>query len=615
MLSSCELERTPHGGYTGEEMAVNPTAFESMITGLYGQMKGMADATHRAGDYPGDNSSKHSSTTDAMADYMTYNHRKISNWRTETIWNNSYKIIAQSSEAIGMVDETDTSNEILHQVGEAYYLRGLSYFFLARIFGMPYYQSPETNMAVPIINGKPEDILGDNIQLKDRDSVKDVYEQVISDLKKADELMAKSGVKKTNIYASKEAAWALLSRVYLYMSGTYANPNNQYSDLAIEYANKVISSNSFSMLSRDDFKKYNTTLPTSNKETIFAVKRSDTDIRNSPGHSDTYGGFYCEVGGSGWNEMYASAKYLDRLRHSGNDAKNVYGPNAADARGSFIHPFYENVSPVDIANGITPAVGTNGQPLKDKFMVITDSYNDAGVLTNFIWQKWDVSGTPGALIATDQNGVDRPLTEVNGRYKVTYSPVNGPGAVEYIGDIDKDIILNGVSLMFSIFKCSMEGGANNLHTHSPVISRLAEMYLNLAEAYVKKGNYSQALEAINVVRNRAVIGNPITLEQITNNGPAVVDNERTLELAWEAHRGFDAFRVGFPMKRRYPGWMYTTANVAHNLITVAPDSDLVVQLIENNTLNAYAPYGGLTQNPGPTIPAGTYEPYTTFIPY
>ena len=66
-------------------------------------------------------------------------------------------------------------------------------------------------------------------------------------------------------FASKEAAQALLSRVYLYMSGTYEKPNTQYAQLAVDYADKVISSSKYALLSREDFMKYNTFVPENKK--------------------------------------------------------------------------------------------------------------------------------------------------------------------------------------------------------------------------------------------------------------------------------------------------------------------------------------------------------------
>ncbi len=612
-LSSCELERLPHNGYTPDMVAADPGSFDLLLTGVYGQMKAMMDNSHRAGEYPGDNVVKDKSSTDAFAPYISYLHIP-SNYRSGNIWTQSYKVISQSSELMLMVDEATASVELKHSLGEAYFMRGLAYFYLTRVFGRPYYQSPETNMSVPIINGKPEDILSDGIQLADRSTVKDVYDQLIADFKKAEELMS---LEKSAIYATKEAAQAMLSTVYLYMSGTYANPNTQYADLAIEYANKVIASGRFTMLTRDQFKNYNVTLPENNTETIMAIKRTDTDQRSE--YYSSSGGLYSQAGGQGWNEMYASAKYMDRLRHSSGSQTNVIGSNAVDARGSFIRPYYTGQSRADTEAGNTPTTGA------DYFRVIVDAYTAEGVLSSFVWMQFETEGGPGnwtAVVKTDHDNNPEtpaqvtsryPLTEVDGRYKMSYQPANAPAARDYIGDIDKQLTASNGNLKFSIFKNSLENNMQQLH--SPIVVRLAEMYLNMAEAYVKKGDHANALTNINVIRNRAVVNNPITLEQITAHGADVVDNERTLELAWEAHRGFDAFRVGRTMERRYPGWMSATGGANINLIAIPADHDNVMQLLDQTVMNAYANYGGLTQNAVSALPAPTLEPYSPFVPY
>ena len=81
----------------------------------------------------------------------------------------------------------------------------------------------------------PEDM--DNLDLPDRSSVKDTYDQALSDLKKAEELMTTF---KSTAYASKYAAQALLAKVYMYMSGTFENPDKEYAQLSYDYANTVI---------------------------------------------------------------------------------------------------------------------------------------------------------------------------------------------------------------------------------------------------------------------------------------------------------------------------------------------------------------------------------------
>lgn len=70
-----------------------------------------------------------------------------------------------------------------------------------------------------------------NLSLPDRSTVKDTYQQAINDLRTAESLITTSF--KSADYASKEAAQAMLSRVYLYMSGTYENPNTEYADSAL----------------------------------------------------------------------------------------------------------------------------------------------------------------------------------------------------------------------------------------------------------------------------------------------------------------------------------------------------------------------------------------------
>src|SRR5690606_27037786 len=101
-----------------------------------------------------------------------------------------------------------------------YYLRGLINFGLVNAYGRPYTQDPSAL-------GIPLKLTTNNNDLPARSTVREVYEQVIADLEKAASLMT---IDKANVYASKHAAHALLSRVYLYMEDN---------ELAIDYASKV----------------------------------------------------------------------------------------------------------------------------------------------------------------------------------------------------------------------------------------------------------------------------------------------------------------------------------------------------------------------------------------
>lgn len=124
-------------------------------------------------------------------------------------------------------------NNILYSEGENHFLRALIYFNLVNVFGKPYYQAGPGDSAVAIKR------TGTASEIPARSSVKDLYAYIIADLDTAAQLM-KAPVVKQNSFASTGAAWALLSRVYLYMGGSFANPDPTANQRAIAYADSVI---------------------------------------------------------------------------------------------------------------------------------------------------------------------------------------------------------------------------------------------------------------------------------------------------------------------------------------------------------------------------------------
>ena len=254
MMNGCDIERLPYGSYSAETIQKDKAeALDILLNGCYAQLRSATDVMHRTGEYPGDNIMKQNATTNNFSQYMSYKHTATNN-HLPGVWSNGYKIIAQASNLIKMVEEGESA-EVDQKIGEAYFMRGMMYFYLCRIFGRPYYQSPETNLAVPIVD-IPDNL--DGLVLPDRSTVKEVYAQAVADLRKGEELMT---VYKSAIYASKYSAQALLAKMYAYMSGTYENPNKTYADSSYYYANEVIKSGKFQLLSRDVFMTYNQMTP------------------------------------------------------------------------------------------------------------------------------------------------------------------------------------------------------------------------------------------------------------------------------------------------------------------------------------------------------------------
>ena len=569
VFTSCDIDRFPNNYMSTDQVADNQEVlFDNMLNGMYAQLKTWSDPMHRLGEYAGDNMMIRGASTDAFYEFITYS-RTPDNYRLQSFWDYGYKAIAQASNIIDMAKDTDDP-EIKSKLGECFYVRGMMYFYLCRAFGRPYYQAPDKNLGVPIVNGTPSEEEISNLSLPDRSTVKETYQQAIDDLRTA-EMMITTPFKNANT-ASKEAAQAMLSRVYLYMSGTYENPNRLYADSAIYYANRVIESPNFHLVSREDYMKSARTAPENYPEAIFVIKRLAADV---PGDDYYYGigGMYSNIGGMGWGEMYASAKYIDLLNETKRNDWRKGDDGIVDARAKFIEPQYsvdDNGNYTEVLRFITP--------------------NAAG--TGFTYVQLPVNKTRTECWTLDENNKPKETFQIS-RYtgrtpEEEYYTINYKGT-EYTGVIDYQMSLNNGYPMFYITKCSREDNLES-QLHSPIISRLDEMYLNRAEAYVKKGNLEEARRDVNEIRTRAINDKAAYDEStFSANAAQLVDKERQLELAYQAERSYDVFRNGGTLERKYPG--------PHPIDNVPSTDYRVTYYIPQTAINSYPSGSTLTQNP------------------
>ncbi|WP_131537758.1 RagB/SusD family nutrient uptake outer membrane protein [Pedobacter nototheniae] len=326
-----QLSQEPYDSLTTDKVVNTIEGLTAATIGNYNYIK---DAyytrnLHMLSEYASDNVSLSGTTTDPL--FYAYNYQHLANQNnTYNFWRKAYQIIYGANVVIGLVNEGQdaTKDQLL---GENYFIRAMVHWDLVKFFGRPYTDDNGESLGVMI------KINTDKNDLPPRSKVKDVYALITADLLKSIKLMGSS---KNDNFASKEVAEALLSRVYLYM-GNYKD--------AYDYADMVIKSNRYTMLTTAEYPKYFTKSPEDNTETIFAIKHELKDDRSD----DAIGSMYYSAG-VGYGEMYASQSYRDLVNKFPNDVRN-----------SFVEPQYDKNADGSIkkdANGNPILLKRNGYP-------------------------------------------------------------------------------------------------------------------------------------------------------------------------------------------------------------------------------------------------------------
>ncbi|WP_436484928.1 RagB/SusD family nutrient uptake outer membrane protein [Chitinophaga sp. ARDCPP14] len=470
-LSACNKqldELRPHNVINEDAQFSTPEGFSQAALGLYPMITsgvamenssfGYGDVTMFLSETHGNNIHSLDLGPNRYSDAFDYTNSpdKDHSW-TYYLWRGSYFTILHANKLLDNVTKEEQRPAVLQAKAEALFVRAFVYFNLVRFYAKPYYQdaagSPGVMLITTAANGtgyKPA-----------RASVKAVYEQIVSDLETAIPLFNQE---KSNSFAGKMSAAALLSRVYLYMGGTFQQPDATFNQQAVSYADQVINSNKYTLLTGNDYRAYYNSSNAANKEDIFA------------GNTD--------YGSTSISQQYA---YPPQINYTG----GYYRPSP---------DLLTRISTTDLR---TSHYKVNVTP-----------------------------GFPNDSIAT-------------AKYMYLYTAIYSKSPFRYI--------------------------------------RLAEVYLNRAEANAKLGKKDLALADLNIIRNRA------GLVSVDLSGQALLDEillQRRLELAFEGHIGFDFFRNGLPMVRNY-------ASASSGAMTIAATSPKILLRIpqEEIILNP-----NLTQN-------------------
>lgn len=285
-FSSCKKDFTDLKPYTAQPLpdALNSEAgLNTAVNGMYASLRS-ANLYGRTlpikGDLMGDNVYIKAANSGRYLDFNDYN-ITTGNANAQGIWQSAYITIKNANTVINST--LPNSANIDQFRGEALAARALMHFELVRNFALPYTVNQDA-FGVPIVT------TFDQNNLPTRNTVKEVYTQIVNDLTQAFTLMTQSqsgtmtligGTTRSlnSSYFTKYAAKALLAKVYLHM-GDWANAKTAALD--------VIQNSGVTLLSNGGFVNYwkSAAVRTDKVETIFEV--SSDGVNNNGFNSTAY---------------------------------------------------------------------------------------------------------------------------------------------------------------------------------------------------------------------------------------------------------------------------------------------------------------------------------------
>ena len=552
LLAGCvNLDFVESDSLTSSALATNPGAAVYTTDGIYAMMKDMAE--FRGGisqnntfirqyfllnELKGDNICFSNTSTDPFWLAATYMDGADSA-NSAYMWVICYKLIYAANANIGGLDEeSDLKKQLL---GENYFLRAFFHFTLCNMFAKPYSFGADNPGVILRI--------GNDFTETKRATVGECYEAIEKDLLEAIRLMSPETKRGDNGYAGKEAAQALLGRLYLY-KGEW--------EKCIQVCDEILGSDPGSHLEAEVTDLYSK-VPSS-KEVLWCVDITNSDITNMPPKGNLASMYDSPDGtqGTGWGELYVADPLLDLMGRFPQDKRFKDLVRLHNSKPGLM----VNWGVLDdVNNCLTQAIALPNVDVATGN--ITSSITDNGDGTySFTYQG-------KAMKAIPDNTSTRISEEFPG-----YILNDGSRTRCYVRQVmPTPVITSTGSVIWTTTNCRIrEGGYPTWFcekfshqtdltfpiSSSMIMLRYGEVVLNRAEAYAHLGKDAQALADINVVRTRAgLTGNAqMTSANLSKRGYAdildAVLDERRMELYYEGFRVLDLVRNKKDIDRRFP---------------------------------------------------------------
>jgi starch-binding outer membrane protein, SusD/RagB family len=285
MLGSCSksfINKTPFNSLPFDQALGTESGLQNALDGAYGQLRAVALYGRDfpvVGDLQADNTYVETKNTGRYLEAYNYT-VTVTEGTVGEMWPAAYTGILSANQ---IINAKVTGGKVDQIKAQAYAIRALLYFKLVTIYATPFTDDPNA-LGVPLI------LSYNPYALPTRNTVKEIYTQIISDLTKA---IQTAPAYTSSVTLSKYAIEGILARVYLYM-GDNTNAKNAALD--------VINASGFNLVSPANYQAFwaDPTAHTDQVEVMFEV---DCDILNNNGFDDL-GGIYV----NGYQDLYCSSQ-------------------------------------------------------------------------------------------------------------------------------------------------------------------------------------------------------------------------------------------------------------------------------------------------------------------
>lgn len=407
----------------------------------------------------------------------------------EYLYKECFKAIQSVNKTIYYSTITEQTPNIPVLVGEAKFIRAMSYFLLVQTYG-----------GVPIVEGN---FVSDKESFN-RNTAEEVYAFIIKDLEESLAAVGTAGYASSG-KVNKRAVQDLLAKVYLTKGYETFGSTADFTKAAA-YADDAIAGQTLTVAWNQLFLPANDL----NAEVIFSVQFDKNSTSTSPstlGNNQFYY-FSSYLGGS---ETKGGAPLRSYNLLPTGYALSLYEKGDQRWSATFMHEVYENYY--------------------DFFRVADKSTLK---LKHFYEPKWFTAQDKADYLASKEGKlatgfIYHPWGEYSAEYTLTKNIDYQTIPVKKFDDPDP-------------LTPATTGPAS---TRDFIVSRLAETYLVAAEAYLKAGQPGIGLDRLNEVRRRAGVANATAGEF---NIDYILD-ERGRELLGEYKRWFDLKRTGTLIER------------------------------------------------------------------